>query len=50
MDPRAARGGFVRGSLLAAACGNVLFFPNTTGTFSYDATTPDPMVLSACEN
>jgi hypothetical protein len=35
---------------MSQGCGNAHFYPNTTGTYSYDANTPDPMVLSACEN
>ena len=35
---------------MSGGCGNAHFYPNTTGTYSYDATTPDPMVLSSCEN
>jgi hypothetical protein len=35
---------------MSGGCGNAHFYPNTTGTYSYDANTPDPMVLSSCEN
>jgi hypothetical protein len=35
---------------MSQGCGNAHFYPNTTGTYSYDANTPDPEVLSACEN
>jgi hypothetical protein len=35
---------------MSGGCGNAHFYPNTTGTYSYDATTPDPVVLSSCEN
>jgi hypothetical protein len=35
---------------MSGGCGNAHFYPNTTGTYSYDATTPDPTVLSSCEN
>jgi hypothetical protein len=35
---------------MSAGCGNAHFYPNTTGTYSYDANTPDPMVLSSCEH
>jgi len=35
---------------MSGGCGNAHFYPNTTGTYSYDATTPDPMVLASCEN
>jgi hypothetical protein len=35
---------------LSGGCGNAHFYPNTTGTYSYDANTPDPMVLSSCEH
>lgn len=35
---------------LSGGCGNAHFYPNTTGTYSYDANTPDPMVLDSCEN
>jgi hypothetical protein len=35
---------------LSSGCGNAHFFPNTTGTYSYDAPTPDPEVLTSCEN
>jgi hypothetical protein len=35
---------------MSGGCGNAHFFPNTTGTYSYDANTPDPMVQSSCES
>ncbi|HEX6240360.1 MAG TPA: hypothetical protein VFZ61_05685 [Polyangiales bacterium] len=35
---------------LSAGCGNAHFYANTTGTYSYDTNTPDPEVLSSCEN
>ena len=35
---------------MSGGCGNAHFYPNTTGTYSYDANTPDPSVLSSCEN
>jgi hypothetical protein len=35
---------------MSAGCGNAHFYANTTGTYSYDANTPDPMVLTSCEN
>jgi hypothetical protein len=35
---------------MSGGCGNAHFYPNTTGTYSYDATTPDPKVLSSCEH
>jgi hypothetical protein len=35
---------------MSAGCGNAHFYPNTTGTYSYDANTPDPTVQSSCEN
>ncbi|HVY37558.1 MAG TPA: hypothetical protein VHM31_06470, partial [Polyangia bacterium] len=35
---------------VSGGCGNAHFYPNTTGTYSYDANTPDPMVLSSCEH
>jgi hypothetical protein len=35
---------------MSGGCGNAHFYPNTTGNYSYDATTPDPNVLSSCEN
>jgi hypothetical protein len=35
---------------MSGGCANAHFYPNTTGTYSYDATTPDPTVLSSCEN
>lgn len=35
---------------LSSGCGNAHFYANTTGTYSYDANTPDPEVLSSCEN
>lgn len=35
---------------LSGGCGNAHFYANTTGTYSYDANTPDPEVLSSCEN
>jgi len=35
---------------LSGGCGNAHFYANTTGTYSYDAKTPDPVVLSSCEN
>ena len=35
---------------MSGGCGNAHFYPNTTGTYSYDATTPDPDVLSSCEH
>ncbi len=35
---------------MSGGCGNAHFYPNTTGTYSYDANTPDPMVLDSCEN
>jgi hypothetical protein len=35
---------------MSGGCGNAHFYPNTTGTYSYDAKTPDPKVLSSCEH
>src|SRR5262249_53597988 len=35
---------------MSGGCGNAHFYPNTTGTYSYDSNTPDPMVLSSCEH
>jgi hypothetical protein len=35
---------------MSGGCGNAHFYPNTTGTYSYDANNPDPSVLSSCEN
>jgi hypothetical protein len=35
---------------LSGGCGNAHFYPNTTGTYSYDANTPDNTVLSSCEH
>jgi hypothetical protein len=35
---------------MSGGCGNAHFYANTTGTYSYDANNPDPMVLSSCEN
>jgi hypothetical protein len=35
---------------MSAGCGNAHFYANTTGTYSYDVNTPDPEVLSSCEN
>ncbi|HEY7376082.1 MAG TPA: hypothetical protein VIF57_28230, partial [Polyangia bacterium] len=35
---------------MSGGCGNAHFYPNTTGTYSYDANTPDPMVQSSCEH
>jgi hypothetical protein len=35
---------------MSGGCGNGHFYANTTGTYSYDANTPDPMVLSSCEH
>ena len=35
---------------MSGGCGNAHFYANTTGTYSYDANTPDPMVLSSCEH
>jgi hypothetical protein len=35
---------------MSGGCGNAHFYPNTTGTYSYDANTPDPMVMASCEN
>jgi hypothetical protein len=35
---------------MSGGCGNGHFYANTTGTYSYDARTPDPTVLSSCEN
>ena len=35
---------------MSDGCGNAHFYPNTTGTYSYDANTPDPTVLTSCEN
>jgi hypothetical protein len=35
---------------MSAGCGNAHFYPNTTGTYSYDANTPDPTVQASCEN
>jgi hypothetical protein len=35
---------------MSAGCGNGHFYPNTTGTYSYDANMPDPTVLTSCEN
>jgi hypothetical protein len=35
---------------MSAGCGNAHFYANTTGTYSYDANTPDPSVLSSCEH
>src|SRR5205085_1448693 len=34
----------------SAGCGNAHFYPNTVGNYSYERTTPDPTVLSSCEN
>jgi hypothetical protein len=35
---------------MSGGCGNAHFYPNTTGTYSYDANTPDPTVQCSCEN
>ena len=35
---------------MSGGCGNAHFYANTTGTYSYDANTPDPSVLSSCEH
>ncbi len=35
---------------MSEGCGNAHFYPNTTGTYSYDANMPDPTVLTSCEN
>ena len=35
---------------MSGGCGNAHFYANTTGTYSYDANTPDPMVQSSCEH
>jgi hypothetical protein len=35
---------------MSGGCGNAHFYANTTGTYSYDAKTPDPEVLTSCEN
>jgi hypothetical protein len=35
---------------MSGGCGNAHFYPNTTGTYSYDANMPDPTVLTSCEN
>jgi hypothetical protein len=35
---------------MSDGCGNAHFYPNTTGTYSYDASSPDPTVLTSCEN
>jgi hypothetical protein len=35
---------------MSGGCGNAHFYANTTGTYSYDARTPDPTVLSSCEH
>jgi hypothetical protein len=35
---------------MSGGCGNAHFYANTTGTYSYDTNTPDPEVLSSCEN
>jgi hypothetical protein len=35
---------------MSDGCGNTHFYANTTGTYSYDANTPDPTVLTSCEN
>jgi len=35
---------------MSGGCGNAHFYANTTGTYSYDANNPDPMVLSSCEH
>lgn len=35
---------------MSGGCGNAHFYANTTGTYSYDANTPDPEVLTSCEN
>jgi hypothetical protein len=35
---------------MSGGCGNAHFYANTTGTYSYDANTPDPTVLTSCEN
>lgn len=35
---------------MSEGCGNAHFYPNTTGTYSYDANMPDPEVLTSCEN
>ena len=35
---------------MSGGCGNAHFYANTTGTYSYDANTPDPTVLSSCEH
>lgn len=35
---------------MSGGCGNAHFYANTTGTYSYDANTPDPEVMTSCEN
>jgi hypothetical protein len=35
---------------MSDGCGNAHFYPNTTGTYSYDVDSPDPTVLTSCEN
>jgi hypothetical protein len=35
---------------MSGGCGNAHFYANTTGTYSYDANTPDNDVLSSCEH
>lgn len=35
---------------MSGGCGNSHFYPNTTGTYSYDTNNPDPEVLTSCEN
>jgi hypothetical protein len=35
---------------MSGGCGNAHFYANTTGTYSYDAKTPDPEVLTSCEH
>jgi hypothetical protein len=35
---------------MSDGCGNAHFYANTTGTYSYDANTPDPEVMTSCEN
>ena len=47
---RAARRRRFNISDMSGGCGNAHFYANTTGTYSYDANTPDPMVLSSCEH
>jgi hypothetical protein len=48
--PSAARNVVFNISDMSGGCGNGHFYANTTGTYSYDANTPDPTVLSSCEH